>query len=816
LDFFGRFHENSTVMRQGVTGKGRLGLVGLLYSVSGALGLVYEVTFSKYLGYVFGATAYASSAVLVAFMGGLALGAGIASRVGARVRRPLLAYGFAELLIGVFCEAVPLSFDRLSAIYVGYAMRHPDALATVSLLRAGLAMLVVLVPAAGMGATLPLLARFVHVSEGDPEHERRLLARLYAINTFGGAAGSLISAYWIIPALGLPRTMHVSAAISLTIGAFAMSLGVGEDGAEDQPRPKAQAPAALDLGMDGRPKVQTQLPIRDALLLGAASGLLVFASEVVFVHLLALVIGTSVYAFGLMLAIFLVCLAAGTPIATRLGERYGESAIGISFAVAGVALAASLVIWDKLPPLFVALGPHVRTWAGREIVRALAAFAALVVPVVAMGTSFPLVLRAVRGGAVTEDVGRLTALNTLGSIGGSILGGFILLPRLGSQHSLAVVAGLYALFGVFAVRRAKLAPRARVLGLSAAAVLAALLEPRWDLTRLTSGANVYFDEGVVPKGVVEAMWEDVHGGVTTVVRDDTGLRTLLTNGKFEGNDGPEMQDNSAFAHLPALFAQRRRRAMVIGLGTGTSAGTVAAYDFQNIDVAELSPAIVNSARTTFGAVNHHVLDDPRVHLFFEDGRNRLLVRPDRYDVISIEITSIWFAGAASLYSQQFYELVKARLEPGGVLQQWAQLHHTNRKNLASVLATVRTAFPHVMVAVVGHQGVIVAGEQALTVRHAHLLELEKLARVKELLGEHRLVDFARGILLDEKGIDAFVHDVAEEHGVLPASLVSTDENLLLEYATPKANVPTADNIEDTIATMTAYRRSDILRDHVLP
>jgi spermidine synthase len=793
-------------------GRGRLGLIGFLYWTSGALGLIYEVAFSKYLGYVFGATAHASSAVLVAFMGGLALGAAIAGRIDKHLERPLFAYGVAEVLIGAFCEAVPLSFDKLTTVYVSFAVRHPDALATISVFRALLAMLVVLVPAAGMGATLPLLARFIEGS--DPLRSRRLLARLYAINTLGGAAGSLLSAYAIISALGLARTMHVSAAISLTIGFTAIVLGLQRapvrpsDAFEEE---AASVPASTSEAESA------QIPIGDALVLGAASGFLVFTSEVVFVHLLALVIGTSVYAFGLMLAIFLVCLSAGTPIATKLAARFGKDAVGISFAVAGLALAASLVIWDKVPPLFIALGPVVRTWHGRELVRGLSAFFALVVPVVAMGTSFPLVLRAVRGSTVGADVGKLTAANTLGSIAGSLIGGFVLLSTFGSQRSLTIIAVLYVAFAVFAARRARGLARLRVAALSGAAVLAAVLVPRWNLARLTSGANVYFDEGVVPKGIVEAIWEDIHGGVTTVVRDpESGLRTLLTNGKFEGNDGSEMHDNRGLVHVPVAFAKNRNKAMVIGLGTGTSAGTIAAYDFEEIDIVELAPAIIESARTTFAGVNHRVLEDPRVKLFVEDGRNLLLVNPKRYDVISIEVSSIWFAGAANLYSLEFYELAKNRLEPGGVLQQWMQLHHTNRRILATVLGTIRAAFPHVILSVVGHQGIVVASESPLKVTHGHMHELERIGYVKEALGGHRLLDYVRGILLDDKGIDALVAEVAEEHGLRARHLVSTDENLFLEYATPKANVPTTDDIPDTIAYLKRYRQSDILREHILP
>jgi spermidine synthase len=465
----------------------RLPLIAALYGLSGGLGLVYEVAFNKYLAYVFGATAYASSAVLVAFMGGLSRGAAAASRFEPRIRRPLLAYGITELVIGGFCMVAPLTFSSLTAFYVNMVAKSPASLTTLSALRALIAVAVVLVPAAGMGATLPLLARFVQ--RGDSAAAKRNLARFYALNTFGGALGSLLSAYVIVPTLGLTWTMRASASLSLTIGAIAVVLGWGaviaraESAADGTTKETPRGEAAIAL-----------IPFRDAVVLSAASGLLVFACEVVFVHLLALVIGTSVYAFGLMLFIFLVCLSLGTPIATRLSARFGSGAAAIGFAVSGVALVASLSIWDRLPPLFIALGPSVRSWGARELTRGLAALLALCVPVIAMGTTFPLVLRASRSASVGSDVGKLTVANTLGSIVGSIAAGFLLLPHLGSQRSLVTVAVVYLAVALFAARRLTSSEasgsRSWTPRLVAVGVALAVILPRWDLSRLTSGANV--------------------------------------------------------------------------------------------------------------------------------------------------------------------------------------------------------------------------------------------------------------------------------------------------------------------------------------
>lgn len=427
-------------------GRRTLSLIAVLYGVSGALGLVYEVAFNKYLGGVFGTTAYASSAVLVAFMGGLALGAHLASRLDARIRRPLLAYGIAEVTIGAFCMLAPFGFTLLNAAHAWCSAKSPGMLSVLDAVRASLAVVVALVPAAGMGATLPLLARFV--ASEDSERGKRLLARLYAINTLGGALGSLGCAYAIVPRLGLGWTMRSAAMLSLGIGIVAVLLGRKRTIQVQVPNASAEEASPDSIAA-------SFFPMRDAVVLSAASGMLVFGCEIVFVHLLALAIGKSGYAFGLMLAIFLVCLSLGTPVATKLADRFGAGALAICLTVSGLLLLASVVLWERLPALFLLLDP---AW---EFARAAVAFVALALPVIAMGTTFPLALRAARSATVGADVGKLTVANTAGSILGSVTFGFVLLPRLGPETSLLAVAVVYVVLAVFANRKGSSAARAR-------------------------------------------------------------------------------------------------------------------------------------------------------------------------------------------------------------------------------------------------------------------------------------------------------------------------------------------------------------------
>ena len=777
--------------------------IACLYFLSGLTGLVYEVTFSKYLSYVFGATAYASSAVLVAFMGGLSAGAALAARWNDRLERRYFFYGAVEILVGCFCAASPWLFTAIGDVYVALARALPASLPVLVVVRWLLATSVVFVPAAGMGATLPLLAPAVG-REGDA----RGLSRLYALNILGGAAGSLAAAYVVVPALGLGATMRAAALVNLAIGATAMALGRGartrSADAPAFPREARATPSGGDL--DWAPYA-----------LAAGSGLLVFAAEVVYVHMLALVIGTSVYAFGLMLAIFLVCLGFGATIAPRLFGRTPWSA-PLAAATAGLSLVATVPIWDHLPGLFDAMAPYATTWALRETGRGAVAFIALVVPATAMGTLFPIVLRSVAPRSdVGAKVGRLTAVNTLGSIAGSLASGFVLLPRWGSQTSMLAIAMGYAALAVGSALSLGAPVKGRrgrwlVIGAGLATLVVASLTPRWDLIKLTSGANVYFESGPEPDGI-EMVREDVHGGVTTVVRSGEML-TLYTNGKFQGNNGYELEAQRAFAHIPCLLAERHDRAFTIGLGTGTTAGTLAAYPFRRIDVAEISPAIAFAAEKYFANINGNIFADPRFRLLGEDGRNALLVSTDRYDVIGIEISSIWFAGAGNVYSREFYTIVRSRLAPGGVLQQWVQFHHMRRRELASVLATVRSVFAHVALYAHGNQGIIVAGDKPLLISGERAGTLAARPAVAALLDGASLAALGGDLLVMDEALDRFVADSAREARMTIEELWSTDDNLYLEYATPKNNVAGMPSIEQTIDMVARYRPADLAADGV--
>ena len=792
--------------------RSRFSLVATLFLVSGATGLLYEVAFSKLLAYIFGATAYAVSTVLAAFMGGLALGAHFGGKNAARVARPLMVYGALEVLVGLVCAGTPGVFTLVTSAYVALAHAAPGSLAAVTVARAALTALVVVIPTVAMGATLPLLSRVIAQKAGDvpdPSAGRRL-AGLYAINTAGGAFGALASAYAILPLLGVRGTMRAAALANIAIGFVAFFVGRG-----------AAAETSADASAEARrsPETTDENPLENErllLTLAAASGFLVFAAEVVQTHLLALLIGNSAYVFGLMLAVFLVCLSIGAARTPAFARRHGAAALSRGLAFAAIALAATLPLWDQLPRLFLFAGKYVSSWGGREICRALAALAILVLPTLWMGSTFPLLLERIANRAdVASRVGRLTVANTLGTIAGSILTGYLLLPALGSQRALAAVAAAFAVASLAAARAAGTAApeRKRSLITAGVAFALALFLPKWDMARLTSGANVYFTVGPPPDSI-DFVREDVHGGVTTVVHRGP-VTTMYTNGKFQGDNGLEMNAQRRFAHFPSLFVHRFDRALVIGLGTGTTVGTIAAYPWERIDVAEISPAIVEAQRRYFADQSFHALDDARVHLDLNDGRNVLLVADAPYDLVTIELTSVWFAGAASLYSHEFYELVQSRLAPGGILQQWVQLHHIRRRELATIVRTLRGVFPHVALFVGGAQGILVAGTAPLVASRARLRALQERPTLRATLDGKRFEDLFAELVASGPELDRFVAESSGgDEGDEPQP-ISTDDNLYLEYATPKGNVLNYDaSLDATLSLFDRYRMSDAKARHL--
>jgi spermidine synthase len=412
--------------------------------------------------------------------------------------------------------------------------------------------------------------------------------------------------------------------------------------------------------------------------------------------------------------------------------------------------------------------------------------------------------------------------------------GFFLIPVYGSETSYRFLTLVPICIGLLLIipgmkdgKRPTTKAITSILGASLAIALTLpMVNSSWNRLRITSGTNVYFSPGYVEQDTELLFFhEDIYGGFTTVVRNrttDQVSTTLLTNGKFQANDTGEVPIQISFALLPALHQKNRDRALVIGLGSGQTANAVAATGYQHIDIAEIAPGIVAAAQQEFLHINNNVLSRSHVKLHIEDGRNQLLRSRSRYDLITIELNSVWFAGSTNLYSREFYALAKQRLTSGGILLQWIQLHHISTPELITILATVRAEFPYVSLSVVQGTGLILASASPLGLDNVAMEEMAQRpelaellsspfitlanAQVDELAVKRILMSLSRLQLLNAAEITRLAA-VAEEKR-LP---LNTDGNRFIEFSTPRHNLEQHDhrkvNINNLFEFVTPSRRS---------
>ncbi|GAB1386214.1 hypothetical protein MASR1M59_13620 [Melaminivora sp.] len=778
--------------------KGRRWLVGIFF-FSGFAGLVYEVVYAKALGVTFGGTALAANTVLMTYMGGMALGAWLGGILAERSARPLLLYAYFEAAIGLYAAITPSLFAGIQSLYVALALDAPPDAAWLTALRMGLGAAVLGVPTVLMGATLPLVFKCL---QGMGIPTARAIAPLYGANVLGAAAGALVAGYALLPAVGRNGGTLLAAVISLLVALYVIEkIKQGADGASASSSTFDSASTAAAAPLVQSPGGRIGLAALAVLTVG---GVVTLALEVVFMHLLAVVAGNSVYAFGLMLATFLLGLGLGSTVGEALMRRIDRATVVLA-AQCGVALAIVLTafVWDGLADYMGSFAYAQQqglylSFSARELIRALVCALAMLPPALCIGMSYPAAmglaadwLAARRfGGQAVRGVGLASALNTLGNIAGVLLAGFWWLPQYGSNRvlfGLAVVAVLLAAFVAWAQQAAATTPRAPKqwlqqwlpVGGMAAALL--LFPAQWNYTALSTGGNVYF----YPQnwGEVIDHAESVEGGMTTVAQAADGKHlTLLTNGKFQGNnaEGGEMVAQESIALIPLMHQTRRDHALVIGYGTGMTTRVLQDQGFAKLDVAETSRDIVAMADRHFLNINAHISSHPSVAMHYTDGRNYLLTQTAQYDLISLEISSIWFAGAANLYNREFYELANARLRPQGVLQQWVQLHHMRPMDFLYILGSVRSVFKHVWIYVSGGQGIIVASNDDAALHNE--AALDKLMH-SHTISTLKLSDLPKTLVAGPQQIDALIARFDPELRFF----VSTDKNLYLEYATPKGN-----------------------------
>jgi spermidine synthase len=643
--------------------------------------------------------------VIAIFIGGLGTGGLWLGRRADKHPRPLTMYAHLELGVALLAAVSPALLVAIRALYVvlggSFVLGGPGAAAV----RLVLATLVLAGPTFLMGGTLPAAARAVE-REGDAG--RRDVALLYGVNTLGAVSGALVATFIGLEVFGTRLTLIMACLVNALVGVVARGVSRSLE---------AAPPISEASTEDAAPIVTTHVAPaveRFALIAALVVGFAFFLMEIVWYRMLGPLLGGTVFTFGLVLAMALFGIGVGGAISGLKSERREATLTGFAGTCLGEALAiiVPFALGDKLALLALRLQP-LSGFGLLGYFGAWAVVAAIVILPAAIfaGIQFPLLIALVGRGRerVGEQIGRVYAWNTVGAIAGAVAGGFGLLPVLSATGCWRLVALGLLVLGVAAVglslaqgasRRALIVPAAcaliatpllRAQGPTAVWRHGSIGAGRADIQSVHAPNATLDFETTLRR---EHIW--AHDGVeSSVALNARNGLSFIVNGKNDGNARSDAATQVMCGLLPAMLHPAPKRGLVIGLGTGSTGGWLAAVpEIEHVDVVELEPLVREMARRS-APVNHDALANPKLQVRIGDGREAVLTLPQRYDVIASEPSNPYRAGIASLYTREFYESAARRLTDDGMFAQWLQAYEVDAQTIRTVIATIAAAFPNV-------------------------------------------------------------------------------------------------------------------------
>lgn len=662
-------------------------LICLFFVASGFSALIYQVAWVRILSVSFGTTIYAISTVLTIFMAGLALGSYLFGQWIDRWTRPLLVYGALELALAIYVALLVFGMPWVQEMTVSLLRGRELSHTSTSLIKFAIAGLVLLFPTTLMGGTLPVLAKFVTRSS---QTIGKWLGLLYGLNTLGAVFGSLTAAYVLILWLGVNGTIFMAASITALVGFASCWLDIrAAAGVKDviAKSGRKEEPSVDD------PSLISKVPgSRVAILhtVAFSSGFVTLAAEVLWTRLFVNILTANVLIFATILGAFLTGIALGSFVISRWVDRWRslDKAVCISIMASAVLISVSVLGQGKLGILFHKIQSIENITQVTRVNLSLAfMFLVAAVPATVFGTVLPSLFRwSSRSlASLGRNIGRLYAWNTIGSIVGSFVSGFLMIPFLGLNTSLLLLGLIYSILAMLVVRQTIFRI---VSGAIALVALILVLTPSlqrpiyWfnggftQVSRVSPELTLFLDEGI--EGTVG-------------VAQFGNFRALTINGVIVAESTlHDVWDLLLKAHLPMLIHENPRRVALVGLGAGVSLGAVVAYEEpERIDTIEIVPEVVPAHRF-FESVNRRAWEDPRLHLWINDGRHFLLTTENRYDVISVDPTD---PPVVYQYTQDFIQLCHDRLDEGGIMVQWVPLFHLAPEHIKIIMKAFLNVFP---------------------------------------------------------------------------------------------------------------------------
>lgn len=796
-----------------------------LFFLSGAAALVYQVVWVRSLALIFGGSHLAVTVVLSTFMAGLALGGYALGKHADRIRQPLLLYGMLELGIALFAVVFILLMKLFPVIYIPLAQGRDGAPLYLALIRIVFSAIAMIIPTTLMGGTLPVLTRFV---TGKREALGIRLSLLYGLNTLGAVAGALSAGFFLLRLTSVSTTISVAILTNTVIGAACILLSRRFDPALQTSKPSDREVTSVpDISANNRSTSVPPLAAKFVLWGIGISGFCALGYEVLWTRILTMTVGTSVYGFTIMLVAFLTGIALGSEtyglllkLLPSFGNDIRKQAAGfgvVQFTIGLSALFVTIHIRD-LPAHSLLLREWFSSAASvfnaRQGANLTIAFAYMFFPAFFMGLAFPLAagVTAESGRKVGHAVGSVLSYNTIGAIFGAAVSGFILIYLIGIERSLQILTVINLGLGCLILASLwRGAPAAAVAG-CLTVVLAAFLGINqdalriWDRKYFAIFRNNQPEAFNTPFKIRDAIAntdvlyfnEGIHSTISSI-KAKGGAQAVLVNGKaVASNMLMDQQCQLTLGHLPMLLHRNPRSVLVVGLGTGMTIGATSIHpSVERLTLAEIEPHVLPAART-FETYNNNVLENPKLNIIHNDGRNFLMTTKDKYDVITADPIHPWTQGSGYLYTDEYFKIASEHLRLGGIMCQWLPIYELSRDDLKSVVRTFSRHFKHTMMwlthydaEIMGSNTPIVIDESELDKRIGYPPVAKDLGRV--MMGSS--TDFLSYFVMGTKGMKAFGK----------GGVINTDDNLYLEFSAPASvgvNVMGA-NVE----AITRYRES---------
>ncbi len=750
--------------------------------ITGAAGLIYQVTWYRYLSRLIGSDAIATAIILGVFLGGLSVGYLIVGKLTMRIRRYFEAYAVLEGIIGVWCLSFPFIFKGVEAISRSWSFSPP---ALILIQGVSSAILLMGIPTICMGGTIPLLTRGMSATVTE---STRVHARIYGINTAGAFIGTLAAGFALIPIFGLPGTMIGTSTLNFAAAIIFLILPqLMKTVPQAQPStPGTDVQSTVSAGKTGRLRYAPAVLYSIAFL----SGFYVMTLENVLIRMTSLSLGSSTYSFSIIVSVFILAIAIGSFVVSALNRLPRQllffNQLGILLFL--VIIYFTLDAWPYAHHLIrISFQSNMAgLWAYHAAVFFSLAFL-LVLPVGLMGATVPLIFHELKQdlNRVGHHSGMLLSWNTAGNLVGSLSAGIILYVILDNAGVFAVAVFLAA--AAVLVAGAGLSRRYAAAGIAAMVVVILLssIHSGFDSSRFVVGTFrirsplPYSFEG--PEGFHSRLnagfdlefYEDGPVATVAVTKDKSVLgpfqepsMALMINGKSDSSTLGDIYTLRLLAHIPALLAEQRQNVMVVGLGTGVTAGELLLYpDIKQIDVAEISPAVVN-ALPFFKPFIHGLSEDPRVNIQLGDAFRIIGRSQKKWDIIISEPSNPWVTGVDALFSRDFYRLVNKHLTESGLLMQWIHTTGASTAMIDMTLNTLRQEFPESRVFIAGADLLILASKRPVSCQDLASAErtLASTSGVRASLADLRITSLA-GILVRERWTPSFLADYVRGGGI---------------------------------------------------